>query len=168
MLWQRASFRGQKVWANVAAEGQLLQEGGRVAIRYSPAAGCKLYRAGAGRVEIEAGGELKELPDGQAASDPSRSTGRAKGSGFGSAKSRTVQQKAMAVDAARALLNSLSEETVVCYTDGACRGNPGPAGAGALVVLPGGKRGTGSLELGEATNNIAELTAIDLALTLLD
>jgi ribonuclease HI len=74
----------------------------------------------------------------------------------------------MAVDAARALLDSLSAETVVCYTDGACRGNPGPAGAGALVVLPGGRRGQGSLDLGEATNNIAELMAIDLALSLLD
>jgi len=74
----------------------------------------------------------------------------------------------MAVDAARALLDSLSADTVVCYTDGACRGNPGPAGAGALVVLPDGKLGKGSVSLGEATNNIAELMAIDLALTLLD
>ena len=36
------------------------------------------------------------------------------------------------------------------------------------MVLPGGKRGTGSLDLGEATNNIAELMAIDLALVLLE
>jgi ribonuclease HI len=168
MLWQRASFRGQKVWANVVSAGKVHQEGGRVAIRYSSGAGAKLYRAGAGRVELEAGGELRDLPEGQAAPEAAQRSGRSKGSGFGSAKTRTVQQKAMAVDAARALLSSLSEETVICYTDGACRGNPGPAGAGALVVLPGGKRGTGSLDLGEGTNNIAELTAIDLALTLLD
>jgi ribonuclease HI len=139
-----------------------------VAIRYSASADAKIYRAGADRVELDPGGEVKELPSGQSADPSVHRGGRAKGSGFGSAKTRTAQQKAMAVDAARELLDSLSAETVVCYTDGACRGNPGPAGAGALVVLPGGRRGQGSLDLGEATNNIAELMAIDLALNLLD
>ena len=56
---------------------------------------------------------------------------------------------------------------VVAYADGACRGNPGPAGAGALVLLPDGRQGEASLALGHATNNIGELSAIGLVLDLL-
>jgi ribonuclease HI len=48
----------------------------------------------------------------------------------------------------------------VVYTDGACSGNPGPAGAGFIVIEPGGKIREGNEYLGTATNNVAELTAI--------
>lgn len=53
---------------------------------------------------------------------------------------------------------------VVIYTDGGARGNPGPAGAGAVIydgntVLAELKR-----YLGEATNNVAEYEALILAL----
>jgi ribonuclease HI len=74
----------------------------------------------------------------------------------------------MARDAARALLDSLPPETVRVFTDGACRGNPGPAGSGAVVLLPDGRCGEASRALGHATNNVGELTAIDLALDLLE
>ena len=55
---------------------------------------------------------------------------------------------------------------IVVYTDGACSGNPGPAGIG-VVVLDGGKRRELSEYLGVGTNNIAELTAIERALDLI-
>ena len=48
----------------------------------------------------------------------------------------------------------------IAYTDGACSGNPGPAGSGVVLVAPGGKMHEGFEYLGEATNNVAELTAI--------
>lgn len=52
---------------------------------------------------------------------------------------------------------------IIIYTDGACRGNPGPAGAGAILMYgPHIKkiwRG-----LGVSTNNIAEITAVKMAL----
>lgn len=48
---------------------------------------------------------------------------------------------------------------VVFYVDGACSGNPGPAGLG-VVMLAQGKRRERSEFLGFGTNNIAELTAI--------
>ena len=53
----------------------------------------------------------------------------------------------------------MSEEVVLLYTDGACRGNPGPGGWGA-VLEHGGRRRT--LHGGEAntTNNRMELTAV--------
>jgi ribonuclease HI len=56
----------------------------------------------------------------------------------------------------------------VCFTDGACKGNPGPAGAGAVVKLPDGSVHERSLALGVATNNVGELSAIGLALDLLE
>ena len=55
---------------------------------------------------------------------------------------------------------------VLIYTDGAARGNPGPAGAGA--ILRDADDGTVLAEiaepLGHATNNVAEWTAVRLAL----
>ena len=50
----------------------------------------------------------------------------------------------------------------------ACRGNPGPAGSGVLLMLPDGRVAEAARDLGRGTNNIAELTAIGMALELLD
>lgn len=55
------------------------------------------------------------------------------------------------------------EKTIVIYTDGACIGNPGPGGAG-IVMISGRFRKELSCFLGNVTNNIAELMAIKLAL----
>jgi ribonuclease HI len=57
----------------------------------------------------------------------------------------------------------LPEGAIVVYADGACSGNPGPAGAG-VVVIDGQQLAEHSVYLGEGTNNIAELTAIEIAL----
>lgn len=47
------------------------------------------------------------------------------------------------------------------YTDGACRGNPGPGGAGAVVVVKDKEDTNLSYFVGEkVTNNIAEYTAV--------
>ena len=49
---------------------------------------------------------------------------------------------------------------VIVNTDGAARGNPGPAGAGAIVIDPeGGVLAEVAEGLGETTNNVAEYTA---------
>jgi ribonuclease HI len=53
------------------------------------------------------------------------------------------------------------------FVDGAARGNPGPAGAGAVLYDPGGeKRGEDHRYLGETTNNVAEYQAMILGLEL--
>src|SRR5690606_30830355 len=51
---------------------------------------------------------------------------------------------------------------IIVYADGACSGNPGPAGLG-VVIMDGDERRELSEYLGEGTNNIAELTAIKRA-----
>lgn len=49
--------------------------------------------------------------------------------------------------------------------DGAARGNPGPAGIGAVLRPPGGRGEQEiSLYLGETTNNVAEYCALVIAL----
>lgn len=57
------------------------------------------------------------------------------------------------------------EDTIVVYTDGGSRGNPGPAAAGVVIKDAAG-RTTKSFgkTLGTATNNEAEYSAVILAL----
>lgn len=56
---------------------------------------------------------------------------------------------------------------IVVWTDGACSGNPGPAGSGVVVELVD-RKVERHLALGHATNNVGELTAVRMALTMLD
>ncbi|MED5464011.1 MAG: ribonuclease HI family protein [Myxococcota bacterium] len=67
--------------------------------------------------------------------------------------------------------NSSEEPTVasggcvVLKTDGACRGNPGPSGAGWVIYSTGGDViGVGNEFLGRRTNNEAEYAAVLLGL----
>lgn len=54
---------------------------------------------------------------------------------------------------------------LLIHTDGAARGNPGPAGAGAILRDADGRVvGEIAEPLGRATNNVAEWTAVRLAL----
>lgn len=56
-------------------------------------------------------------------------------------------------------------ESAILWTDGAARGNPGPAGIGALLKTPSGEvLSADSAYLGEATNNVAEYKALLLGL----
>jgi ribonuclease HI len=62
---------------------------------------------------------------------------------------------------------SESPERVVVYVDGGARGNPGPAGIGAVVTDAEGNVLTRANDfIGEATNNQAEYRALLLGLTL--
>lgn len=60
----------------------------------------------------------------------------------------------------------MNAETIYIYTDGACKGNPGPGGWGALLVAIGHRK---EISGGEAntTNNRMEMTAVIRALELL-
>jgi len=57
----------------------------------------------------------------------------------------------------------MSNEPVEIYTDGACRGNPGPGGWGAILRLNGREKELCGGELA-TTNNRMELTAVIRAL----
>ena len=66
----------------------------------------------------------------------------------------------------KSILEDFRMKTVTIYTDGACSGNPGPGGWGAILMYGAHKR---ELSGGEAatTNNRMELTAVIEALSLL-
>lgn len=57
-------------------------------------------------------------------------------------------------------------ERLVLYTDGASSGNPGPSGAGGVIMTPDGKTLEEFREhLGNTTNNVAEYEAVRIGLT---
>lgn len=164
MKWQKAQFKGKQVWVAVVDTGTLDVEGGRVPMRYSSSEGAKIYRAAAANVVLDSESEVQTLSEGKSADKTSATQGR----GFGKAGTRTKQQKALAAEAARELLDGLGNEVVRCFTDGGCKGNPGPAGSGVYMVWPDGRVLEAAESLGTATNNIGELRAIEIALEVLD
>ncbi|NUN13961.1 MAG: ribonuclease HI [Myxococcales bacterium] len=73
----------------------------------------------------------------------------------------TPIQKIAAVDKSKPTppITPARPGSIVLFTDGACSGNPGPAGLGVLMQDGDSKRELSGY-LGMATNNIAELDAI--------
>ncbi|MCF6246239.1 MAG: ribonuclease HI, partial [Desulfobacula sp.] len=59
--------------------------------------------------------------------------------------------------------DDIPDNCIKIYTDGASSGNPGPAGIGALLMYKKSRKEI-SQYIGKTTNNIAELTAIKVAL----
>jgi ribonuclease HI len=151
MPWVRADLRGQLVYARADDKGALLADSGRVEIRYKPNDG-RAYRAAESNLTVR---DATLLPD--STCDEADSPGKSKGA----AKPKKASKKRGAKKAVAPPV--LPAGTVIAYTDGACSGNPGPAGLGVVVLLEG-ERIELFEYLGEGTNNIAELTAILRAL----
>lgn len=151
MPWIRAVLRGQKVLARVRSDGSFDSVGGRVEIRYK-SNDPRAYRAAARNLERIVGEELlpdDTCPPGEAvAKEPSAR-----------AEERSASRKAAAAASALAP-GATPKDAWTVYADGACSGNPGPAGLGVVLVAPDGTTLEGYEYLGSATNNIAELTAI--------
>lgn len=144
-------LRDARVFVKVDASGQpAAGPDGRVDIVYKP--GGKVYRAGARNLSADP--KVETIPDSDAEGGeraPEKDAKDAKG-----AKSSKSGGKV-------ASAAPLPQDAIIVYTDGACTGNPGPAGLG-VVILDGGKRRELSEYLGVGTNNIAELMAIVRAL----
>jgi len=172
--WIPAQFKTKNVFVQSPIPTQ-----GRVPIRYNTSQKGKIYLAAVQNLthigemhrrsfhtgkSAEPKDEVKDEVQDETEEEPK----------FGRAGTRTKEQKTMAQEVAGELLKTFTPDTVVCFTDGACRGNPGPAGAGACVEFPGASSVdlpitvAKHLALGYATNNIAELTAINLALDIID
>jgi ribonuclease HI len=149
MPWTVALLRGQKVLARASEDGSLAAEGGRVEIRYRKT-DARAYRAAAGNLQIVPGEPL--LPDSEVVPG---------------ADAPPKAPKAPAperIDKSPGAKPTRTADGWVAFTDGACSGNPGPAGSGMVVIHPGGKIAEGFEYLGTSTNNVAELTGILRAL----
>ena len=156
MPWTRHKLRDADVWARVDEHGAPVSDAtGRVEVVYKAVSGAKLYRAAA-RNLTPMGGDAVEIEP--AAADPE--VGATRGSA-GGARGKPGASKSAAIAAVPA-------DAIHVWTDGACTGNPGPAGLG-VVYIDGKepeKRQELSEFLGDGTNNIAELTAIERGLQL--
>lgn len=142
MPWVVARLHGKEVFARARADGSLAIEGaGRVGVCYRDGK-SKLYHANARNVVVAPGTAV--LPD---------ETCQPEGSN--EKKSRPTPTSAPG--------GPIPDGAIVAYADGACSGNPGPAGLG-IVLFDGGTRVEISEFLGPGTNNIAELTAVDRVL----
>jgi ribonuclease HI len=129
-------LRGTRVYARCDDQGALAETGGRVEVRYRANDG-KAYRAAARNLELIAG--EAPLPD------------------------EHCNEAAPVITERSGMTPDTSQANLVAYTDGACSGNPGPAGLGVVLTEHGARREL-SEYLGIGTNNIAELTAILRAL----
>ena len=162
MAWKRAMFKGKKVWVEVDELGNPIVSQGKSSIRYSNKSNTSKYSATARNIQLIPDAAVEQLPDIQAAQSAQKT------SRFGSAKTRTAAQAEMARESAQRLLKSFASNAVVCFTDGSCQGNPGPAGVGVLMQLSEGEQHTESIYLGQGTNNVAELSAIETALKMVE
>ena len=85
----------------------------------------------------------------------------------GAAGRRTAEQTARALREATRLVDSIPEGAIIVYTDGGAAPNPGPAGAGALLIYAD-REVEMVAAIGHGTNNRGELWAVGMAARLLE
>jgi ribonuclease HI len=155
MPWIKRILRGNKVFARVDEDGELSKnDKGLVEVVYKLSANAKIYNASAANL----------MPTGKAEDDKPFQSADAPGPGGNAdAPLETTASKKSPAGGSQGLAPGTSKDAIIIYTDGACSMNPGPMGIGA-VIIDGDKRLEISEFLGTGTNNIAELTAIEVAL----
>lgn len=154
--WARALLRGQKVLAKARADGTLDAVAGRVEVRYKANDG-RAYQAAARNLELVAGEIL--LPD-DACAPAEAAPAKTERPASSSSTSHGRQGRKDAAAAKALAPGAVPAGAWTVYADGACSGNPGPAGLGIVLVGPDGTIAEGFEYLGEGTNNVAELTGI--------
>jgi ribonuclease HI len=161
MPWARFLFKKQsKVFVHVDASGALIKDGALVEIKYN--LNGKSYKAQPAN--------LSELPDGRGDLIPDSEVPT---EGAAASTTETNTQSTTAIPQSQKTQENtpkapdapLSTNEVIIYADGACSGNPGPAGIGIYFRDQSGEKDV-SEYLGQGTNNIAELVAIQRALEL--
>jgi len=145
--WKRMRFKNNKVWMAVDADERPMKDNNKVLIKY------QLNQPHEYWVHLS---KIMPLESSGAASAKKPASGKKVMSSDKPVRKPHGQTKPSEAECA---------EAVCIYTDGACSGNPGPAGIGAVLRYKD-KRRELSRPIGEATNNIAELKAIREALKL--
>jgi ribonuclease HI len=140
-------FGKNKVWTAVSADQSPIVDNGRVLIKY------QLNQTHRYWVKASGVNELADVqPETAQAVETAARTRKAP------SPARKIARNSEPPDG-----ESTTQEAITIYTDGACSGNPGPAGIG-VVLRYKGKRKEISRYIGLATNNVAELEAIRTAL----
>lgn len=188
MPWARRRYRKNKVWVEVdETDALVLDERGFAHVRYKPD-DDRTYTAKP--VEIGPVGDSPPPPTGPAGGSTAQEAGVPAAPAAPRRPRKKAAPRAAAIAAAPADaaparssaeppppspdeisegpgddVPALAGLAVHAYTDGASLGNPGPAGAG-VVLLFREHRKEASIYLGTTTNNVAELTGILEALRL--
>lgn len=141
-------LRGKRVLVRCDDAGELRPGGdGRIEIRYKPRDGKAYY---ASVRNLKPTGDTKIFEDDYC--------GDAQTARSDSKKKPSKKKSATKVTKVSVPSAPVGDE-VLAFCDGACSGNPGPAGLGAVMLWDDQRREI-SEYLGQATNNIAELEAI--------
>ncbi len=144
--WQRMRFKKNKVWMALDARGQPVVKAGKVLIKYQLEQDYEYWVKGENVTSLES-------PETESSS-PACKTRRSR-----------LPKPEDTDDPASSKASSLADKICV-FTDGASSGNPGPSGIG-VVLLYGEHEKEISEFIGNATNNIAELKAIEAGLSAL-
>lgn len=141
--WKRMRFKKNKVWLALEADGRPVESDGLVLIKYQLEQDYEYW------VKKERIRSLDAAPQ----KEGSPKTDRA----------HTQPSVKKEKHARSGPSPEPSENTICIFTDGASSGNPGPAGIGVLMRF-GAHEKEISKFIGETTNNIAELKAIEAGL----
>jgi len=145
--WTRMWFKTNKVWMAVDAQGKPVLKDGKVLVKYQLKQDYEYWVKPGNVSPID--------------SPPPEAKSRRK------VKSRPKKTaKDLASDKSEPLEESAYGDAICVFTDGASSGNPGPSGIGVLLRY-GGHEKEISQFIGNATNNIAELKAIQAGLSAL-
>ena len=137
--WKRMMFKGNKVWVLAGDDEQPVVKDNKVLIKY----------------QLDQDYEYWARKEAVEPIDPKRLKKKSsrKGSKHPASPSKGPEESP----------DQDLSETIVAYTDGASSGNPGPSGIG-VVLRFGAHEKEISKYIGVATNNIAEMMAIKVAL----
>ncbi|MGB5748602.1 MAG: ribonuclease H [Desulfobacterales bacterium] len=142
--WQRMWFKTNKVWVAVDAQGKPVTKDGKVLIKYQLKQDYEYW--------------VKKNNVSPIDCPPPKTKLQKKG---GNRNKKSANHKPTA--ASEPWDESAYEDKICVFTDGASSGNPGPSGIG-VVLCYGEHEKEISQFIGNATNNIAELKAIDAGL----
>ena len=139
--WKRMCFKGKKVWMATDIDGKPILKNRKVRIKYQLDQNHEYWVHEKGlkaiaTIQLETIGSNREP--------------------FGEKNIISKSGRAPSKDKA-------TKAAISIFTDGACSGNPGPAGIGAILYF-GEHEKQISRHIGIATNNIAELEAIKTGL----
>lgn len=146
------SFKGSKVWAQTDEKGNPASQDNKVLIKYN------LDQDYEYKVKLEGLRPENEAVPSKKKNEPEKTGSKKPDTAF---KITAADKKAAALEIDPD--GGLPENCIKIYTDGASSGNPGPSGIGILFIYKKNKKEI-SRYIGQATNNIAELTAIKAAL----
>jgi ribonuclease HI len=142
--WKRMRFKGNKVWMAVDADQKPVLDKGKALVKYQLDQPHE-YWIPPSRIDSLDGDN----------SSPSHADS--------SPSPKTAARRRSAAKADETVTPQMCENAVCVYTDGACSGNPGPAGIGIVLRYKDQTKEI-SRYIGQGTNNIAELQAIKVGL----